>query len=129
MGVLHYFLSIEVTRTKHGLHLNQLNYAADILAKVGMSSCNVVCTPVDTSAKLGHDVGVPVDDPTLYRSLAGAMQYLTFTRPDLSYDVQHICLHMHDPREQHFLALKRIIRYVQGTQTLGLQLQPSNVRS
>nr|GEW79307.1 ribonuclease H-like domain-containing protein [Tanacetum cinerariifolium] len=53
--------------------------------------------------------GAPVHDPTLYRSLAGGVQYLTFTRPDLSYAVQHICLYMHDPRESHFAALKRIL--------------------
>nr|GEW37813.1 ribonuclease H-like domain-containing protein [Tanacetum cinerariifolium] len=55
-----------------------------------------------------------VQDPTLYRSLAGGLQYLTFTRPDLSYAVQQICLYMHDPREPHFAALKRILRYVRG---------------
>ncbi|GKE44358.1 ribonuclease H-like domain-containing protein [Tanacetum coccineum] len=50
----------------------------------------------DTESKLGSD-GVPVQDHTLYRSLAGGLQYLTFTRPDLSYADQQICLYMHDP--------------------------------
>ncbi|GJS29662.1 ribonuclease H-like domain-containing protein [Tanacetum coccineum] len=58
-----------------------------------------------TESKLGTD-GDPVSDPTLYRSLAGDLQYLTFTRPDISYAVQHVCLYMHDSREPHFLALK-----------------------
>ncbi|GJT33877.1 ribonuclease H-like domain-containing protein [Tanacetum coccineum] len=53
-----------------------------------------------------------VSDPTLYRSLAGSLQYLTFTRPDISYAVQQVCLHMHDHREPHFYALKWILRYV-----------------
>ncbi|GKA89775.1 ribonuclease H-like domain-containing protein [Tanacetum coccineum] len=66
-----------------------------------------------TESKLGPE-GAPVQDPTLYRSLAGGLQYLTFTRPDLSYAVQQICLYMHDPREPHLAALKRILRYVQG---------------
>nr|GFC61001.1 ribonuclease H-like domain-containing protein [Tanacetum cinerariifolium] len=65
--------------------------------------------PVDTDSKLGPE-GVAVQDPTLYRSLAGGLQYLTFTRHDLSYAVQQICLYMHDPREPHFAALKRILR-------------------
>ncbi|XP_071696145.1 uncharacterized mitochondrial protein AtMg00810-like [Rutidosis leptorrhynchoides] len=56
----------------------------------------------------------------------GALQYLTFTRPDISYAVQQICLFMHDPREQHMHALKRIIRYIQGTADLGLQLYSSS---
>ncbi|GKA23859.1 ribonuclease H-like domain-containing protein [Tanacetum coccineum] len=58
-----------------------------------------------TESKLGLE-GAPVQDPTLYRSLAGGLQYLTFTRPDLSYAVQQICLYMHDPREPHLAALK-----------------------
>ncbi|GKB11814.1 ribonuclease H-like domain-containing protein [Tanacetum coccineum] len=56
------------------------------------------------------DGGTPVVDPTLYRSLAGSLQYLTFTRPDITYAVQQVCLYMHDPREPHFSALKRILR-------------------
>ncbi|GKC27532.1 ribonuclease H-like domain-containing protein [Tanacetum coccineum] len=67
-------------------------------------------------------VFVTEEDPTLYRSLAGGLQYLTFTRPNLSYAVQQICLYLHDPRELHLAALKRILRYVQGTLDLGLHL-------
>ncbi|GKC94345.1 ribonuclease H-like domain-containing protein [Tanacetum coccineum] len=60
---------------------------------------------------------------------AGALQYLTFTRPDISYAVQQVCLFMHDPREPHFSALKRILRYVCGTLTSGLQLYSSTTSS
>ncbi|GKA17015.1 ribonuclease H-like domain-containing protein [Tanacetum coccineum] len=81
-------------------------------------------TPVDTESKLGSD-GDPVSDPTLYRSLAGALQYLTFIRPDISYAVQQVCLYMHDPRAPHFTALKRILRYVRSTLTFGLQIHAS----
>nr|GEZ14999.1 ribonuclease H-like domain-containing protein [Tanacetum cinerariifolium] len=63
-----------------------------------------------------------VFDPTLYRSFAGGLQYLTFTRPDISYAVQHVCLHMHDPQEPHFAALKQVLHYVRGTLDFGLQL-------
>jgi hypothetical protein len=66
-----------------------------------------------------------VADPTAYRSLVGALQYLTFTRPDLTYVVQQICLHMHDPRESHLAALKRLLRYVRGTVDFGLVLHRS----
>nr|GEU88813.1 hypothetical protein [Tanacetum cinerariifolium] len=83
---------------------------------------------VDTESKLGLD-GVSIQDPTLYRSLAGGLQYLTFTRPDLSYAVQQICLYMHDPQEPHLAALKRILRYYQGTLDLGLHLYASPTTS
>ncbi|GJS57845.1 ribonuclease H-like domain-containing protein [Tanacetum coccineum] len=70
-----------------------------------MLNCKPCRTPVDTDSKLSAD-GAPISDSTLYRSLAGALQYLTFTRPDISYAVQQVCLFMHDPREPHLSALK-----------------------
>jgi hypothetical protein len=58
-----------------------------------------IMAPVDMSPKLSASAGPPVADPTEYRSLDGALEYLTFTRPDITYAVQQVCLHMHDPRE------------------------------
>lgn len=92
-----------------------------------MTNCKPSSTPVDTKSKLVADDGPRVADPTLYRILAGALQYLTFTRPDISYTVQQICLFMHDPREPHFTALKRILRYIKGTIDHGLQLTKSSI--
>ena len=76
--------------------------------------------------KLSADLVDPVADPTAYQSLAGALQYLTFTRPDLTYAVKQVCLHMHDPKESHLAALKRLLRYVRGTVDLGLVLHRSS---
>nr|GEU72498.1 ribonuclease H-like domain-containing protein [Tanacetum cinerariifolium] len=59
----------------------------------------------------------------------GGLQYLTFTRPDLSYAVQQIFLYMHDPLEPHLAALKRILRYVHSTLDLGLYLYASSTTS
>ncbi|WVZ92355.1 hypothetical protein U9M48_038428 [Paspalum notatum var. saurae] len=91
-----------------------------------MTYCNPCSTPVDTQAKLSEDAGAPIADPTAYRSLAGALQYLTFTRPDITYAVQQVCLHMHDPREPHLTALKRLLRYLRGTVDHGLLLHRSS---
>ena len=91
-----------------------------------MTDCKPCSTPVDTQAKLSAAMGDLMADPTAYRSLAGVLQYLTFTRPDLTYAVQQICLHMHDPRESHLAALKRLLRYVRGTVDLGLVLHCSS---
>ncbi|GJR07638.1 ribonuclease H-like domain-containing protein [Tanacetum coccineum] len=81
-----------------------------------------------TESKLGTK-GAPVQNPTLYRSLARELQYLTFTHLDFSYAVPQICLYMHDPREPHLAALKRILLYVQGTLDLGLHLYASSTTS
>ncbi|RVX04761.1 Retrovirus-related Pol polyprotein from transposon RE1 [Vitis vinifera] len=72
--------------------------------------------------------GTLFSDPTLFRSLAGALQYLMITRPDLSFSVNSICQFMHAPTEDHFRALKRILRYVKGTAHHGLQLHKQSTR-
>ncbi|WOH09592.1 hypothetical protein DCAR_0729050 [Daucus carota subsp. sativus] len=129
LGPLNHFLGIAVTRHKGGLFLSQRKYAEKIVERAGMASCKPSATPVDTKSKISATSGTPVDDPARYRRLAGALQYLTITRPDISYAVQQICLHMHDPRTDHMSGLKRIIRYVQGTLDQGLHLYPSSVSS
>ncbi|GKD77056.1 ribonuclease H-like domain-containing protein [Tanacetum coccineum] len=128
LGPLNYFLGISVTRDSLGMFLSQRKYAIEILEQAHMANCNPSRTPVDTESKLGDD-GDPVSDPTLYRSLAGSLQYLIFTRLDISYAVQQVCLHMHDLREPYFSALKRILRYVQGTLDYILQLFSSSTSS
>ncbi|KAL8144195.1 hypothetical protein V2J09_017227 [Rumex salicifolius] len=124
---LHYFLGISVTRTKAGLLLHQTKYVEDLLERAGMHACNSCATPVDTNPKLSSSSGEPVPDPTEYISLAGALQYLTLTRPDLSYAVQQVCLYMHDPRQTHLTAARRILRYVKGTKHLGLLITPGSL--
>ncbi|KAJ9564595.1 LOW QUALITY PROTEIN: hypothetical protein OSB04_000561, partial [Centaurea solstitialis] len=126
LGPLSFFLGIAASRSKSGLFLSQTAFAQEILARADMVSCNPCSTPADTKTKLAVD-GEPVSDPTLYRSLAGALQYLTFTRPDIAYAVQQVCLFMHDPRLPHFNALKRILRYLKGTLSHGLHIKASAV--
>ena len=84
----------------------------DILAHAGTAEWKPCSTPVDTNPKVSTVEGVPVADPLDFHSFAGALQYLTFTHPDIAYAVQQICLHMHDPCEPHLAVLKRILRYV-----------------
>nr|GFB93272.1 ribonuclease H-like domain-containing protein [Tanacetum cinerariifolium] len=128
LGALNYFLGISVTRDSSGMFLSQRKYAMDILERAHMVGCNLSRTPVDIESKLG-DGGTSVVDPTVYWSLAGSLQYLTFTRPDIMYAMQQVCLYMHDLREPYFSARKRILRYVQGTLDYGLQLFSSTTDS
>ncbi|KAK1415150.1 hypothetical protein QVD17_30922 [Tagetes erecta] len=125
LGNLHHFLGITATQHNGGLFLSQEHYTHQIIERANMKNCKPCATPVDTDSKLSATSGPRVSDGELYRSLAGALQYLTFTRPDITYAVQQICLFMHDPREPHFQFLKRIIRYLKGTANQGLVIRPS----
>ncbi|WVZ53780.1 hypothetical protein U9M48_004676, partial [Paspalum notatum var. saurae] len=129
LGDLHHFLGISVTRSVDSLFLSQRQYASDLLQRAGMAECHSISTLVDTRAKLSATDGAPVADPTEYSSLAGALQYLTLTRPDLAYAVQQVCLFMHDPREPHLALIKRILRYVKGTLSVGLHIGTGPVQS
>ncbi|VFQ75070.1 unnamed protein product [Cuscuta campestris] len=101
---------INVHRTAHGLFLHQTQFTHDILERAGMITCRPTSTHVNTKAKLSGTSGSLVADPALYRSIVGALQYLTFTRPDISDSVQQICLHLHAPREVHVTAMKRDLK-------------------
>jgi hypothetical protein len=84
---------------------------------------------VDLNGKLPAATGPVVADPSEYQGLTDALQYLTVTRPDLSYAIQQACLHMHDLCECHIALIKRILPYVCGTMTLGLHLRASSSTS
>ncbi|XP_019160488.1 PREDICTED: uncharacterized protein LOC109157062 [Ipomoea nil] len=102
-------------------------YMQDILKRAGMTAYKSLSTPISTSKSIAIDA-TPYDDPTQYRSLAGALQYLTITRPDLSFAVNQLCQHMHAPTATHWEQLKRVLRYVKGTVNFGLQVRKSSSR-
>ncbi|XP_019199141.1 PREDICTED: uncharacterized protein LOC109192889 [Ipomoea nil] len=97
----------------------------DILSRAGMVDCKPLATPVPVTRPVSESV-VPYADPTQYRSLAGALQYLTVTRPDLSFAVNRVCQHMHSPTTEHWAMLKRVLRYVKGTLHFGLFIRLSS---
>jgi histone deacetylase 1/2 len=128
LGDLSYFLGIQVHRKRGELLLTQQRYAADILKRVNMQLCKPVKTPLQSTEKLsvtqGNQLGA--EDATHYRSIVGALQYLTLTRPDLSFAVNQVCQFLHSPSTTHWEAVKRILRYVQGTIGLGIKIRISN---
>ncbi|CAN6698272.1 unnamed protein product [Malus baccata var. baccata] len=94
MGQLSYFLGLQLTYKDNGdIFLSQSKYARDLIHK--------------PNTQLLASEGTPLADPTTYRSLVGALQYLTFTRPDLSYSVNVACQYMNSPTEVHFALSKK----------------------
>jgi hypothetical protein len=105
IGLLHHFIDITVERRPDVLFLHQRTYTLDILKRVIMADYKSCTTTVDLQTKLAGDLGPPIEDASQFQSIADALQYLTFTRADIAYAVQQICLYMHDPREPHLTAI------------------------
>lgn len=85
-----------------------------------MESCSLVNTPTSPASKLSSSGGVLFNDPTLYRSIVGVLQYLTFTRPDVAYAVNKVSQFMHCPADIPLMAVKHILRYIKGSLAHGL---------
>jgi hypothetical protein len=90
-----------------------------------MDRCKPVHTPLVVSEKYSAHQGTPLDAhaATRYRSIVGALQYLTLTRPNLAFLVNKICQFLHAPTSDHLIAAKRILRYVKGTINLGIKIR------
>jgi hypothetical protein len=93
LGPLHYFLGIEVEKVKEGIVLSQKKYFAEIIKRAGMERCKSVNTPLSSSEKMSAYKGTPlsVKDSTKYRSIVGALQYLTLSRPYLAHSFNKAC--------------------------------------
>lgn len=112
-------MGLEVLYTTDGLVLSQCKYAHDILSRANLTESKPVATPLAAGDQL-RPTGDPFEDTTLYRSLVGALQYLTITHPDISYAVNQVSQFLQAPMKDHFHAVKRILRYVKGTLSFGL---------
>lgn len=126
LGTLHYFLGIEVTYSAAGIALCQRKFAKELLAEAAIDVSHHVCTPLPVHLKLSNDDGILISNPEVYRSLVGKLNYLTNTRPDLSYTVQTLSQYMHAPRNTHLSALHHTIRYLAGTINQGILLKGSD---
>ena len=115
LGKLHYFLGLQIEYTSSGLFVHQSKYTLDLLNKFHMADCKPCNIPCAANAHLWPDDSPLLSNPTHYRSLVGAFQYLTFTRSNLSFAVQQACQFMSSPADNHLQAAKRILRYLRGS--------------
>ena len=114
-GELRYFLGIEVVRSPEGIWLSQRYYMLDMLSKYGMAGCKPIAVPLDQNSKVSADIGVLLEDPTMYRKMVGSLIYATISRPDVSYSVGLVSQFMQELRKPHLDRVWRIIRYLCAT--------------
>eukprot|EP00253_Pinus_taeda_P018569 PITA_18569 len=114
MGFLRYFLGIEVDQNEKGIFISQARYVNQVLSRFNMEECKAAITPTVMGLKLSREDSSKDFDPSLYKSIVGSLMYLTATRPDIMYAVSLISRFMERPKEAHWQAAKRILRYVKG---------------
>nr|GEV69134.1 retrovirus-related Pol polyprotein from transposon TNT 1-94 [Tanacetum cinerariifolium] len=119
MGELKLFLGIQINQSSRGIFINQAKYAQEILIKHGMTSCDSVGTPMATK-HLDADLSETPVDQMKYRSMVGALMYLTASRPDIIHATCYCARYQAKPTEKHLTAVKRIFRYLKDTIHMGL---------
>lgn len=126
LGQLNYFLGIEVFYTQKGLVLQQNKFTKELLLESGIKNFKKVVTPLPCQLKLSTDEGTLLQDPTPYRSLVGKLNFLSNTRPDLSYTVQTPSQYMKKPRDSHWKGLLHTLNYMHSTYGQGIALSASD---
>ena len=117
---LNYFLGLQVKQWKDEIFISQEKYAKNLVKRFGLDSKKLASTPMSSFIKLSFDpTGVEVD-PILYRSIIGSLLYLTTSRPDIAFSVGECARFQATPKESYVTAVKRIIRYVNGTSDYGI---------
>ncbi|KAL2922825.1 Retrovirus-related Pol polyprotein from transposon TNT 1-94 [Bienertia sinuspersici] len=122
LGLLKYFLGIEVARSNEGIFLCQRKYTLDIIAETGLLGARPATFPIEQNHTLATADGPLLTDPEIYRRLVGRLIYLSFTRPDLAYTVHILAQFMQTPRQQHWEAALRCVRYLKGSPGQGILL-------
>lgn len=123
LGLLSYYLGIEVKQSSEGITLCQSGYTAKILRSVGMFSCNPCATPMEVRLKLSKTKEGDVVETTAYRSIIGSLRYLVNTRPDIAYSVGVVSRYMEAPGKEHWAAVKHILIYLKGTIEFGCKYE------
>ncbi|XP_049935326.1 uncharacterized mitochondrial protein AtMg00810-like [Nymphaea colorata] len=126
LGILKYFLGIEVARAPSGIFLSQRKYIVEILKDAGLMGAKPMDFPMEQKLRLTPNDGIPLKDPAKYRRLVGRLIYLTITRPDIMYSVQVLSQFMQLPRTTHYEAALRVLKYLKASPAKGIFLSSSS---
>ena len=126
LGLLSYYLGIEVLQYEGGITIKQEAYTKKILEETSMIEANATQIPMDAGLKLSKAQDESSVDEKDFRRVIGCLRYLIHTRPDLAFSVGVLSRYMHEPKESHYAALKQILRYVKGTYAFGLDFKRSS---
>ena len=123
LGLMHYFLGLEIWEKPGEIFLSQGNYIVKLLERFGMVECKSVSTPMELNFKKlsGNVVGPVLANPTEYRQLVGALMFLVNSHPDVCFAVNTLSQHMVDPHHIHWIGAKNLLRYLWGTINHGLR--------
>jgi len=125
LGHAHYFLGLEVLQSDFGFLLTQRKFTQELLQEFDCTTVPTVVCPLDYSIKLKADQGKLLQNPTSYRRLIGKLNFLTHTRPDISFAVQHLSQFLQHPREPHMRAGLHVLQYLKHEPALGILLNNS----
>jgi hypothetical protein len=120
LGLMHYFLGLEVWQSPEKIFLNQGKYAIEILKRFDMLECKSMDTPMETNLKVMVDTSLELVDVTLYRQIIGSLMYLTNTRPYICFVVNTLSQYQVEPKHVHLVATNHVMRYLKGTLDYGL---------
>ncbi|PNX74277.1 retrovirus-related Pol polyprotein from transposon TNT 1-94 [Trifolium pratense] len=120
LGKLRYFLGFEIARSPKGIFVNQRKYTLELLQDTGFLATKPSNIPFNPTTKLSSTDGAPLKDPSSYRRLIGRLLYLTNTRPDISFSVQHLSQFVSKPLIPHYTAATRILKYLKSAPANGL---------
>ena len=126
LGVLSYFLGMEISRLENGIVMTQKKFTKELLLDCNMDVTKAAKTPLPANMKLMIDKGELYADPEHYRKIVGKLNFLSHTRPDLSFSVQTLSQFMHQPRMHHVQALNHVLRYVSHTMGQGIILNATD---
>ena len=103
VGMMHYFLGMEVWKNVGGISLKQGKYAVEILKRFGMMECKAIATPMASNLKLLSDYSSEAVDAMMYRQMIRSLMYLTNTRPDICFAMNTLSQFLTDPRHVHLI--------------------------